>query len=235
MYSRLDQQRERYGAFLFIRDEKGLHNCFFEGCGQSYRHNFSRHVSQHEKRGDKVDLEFVEKQRQKYKDHPEATNPTWRTRLEKRQKEPFFRCKEIIEKMRRQRNARPFLTAVDPDKLGIPDYYDIIKEPMDLGTVARKLERGEYRNFESFAYDVRLIFKNAKTYNPPNSQVQNTQTNTNKNTQTNTHTHTHTLSLSHHYTNSHTHTLTSTRITHTLSYIITNTKVTKHINIILFY
>jgi hypothetical protein len=171
MYSRLDQQRERYGAFLFIRDERGLHNCFFKGCGQSYRHNFSRHISQHEKWGDEVDLEFVEKQRQRYQNHPEAKNPTWRARLEKRQKEPFFRCKEIIEKMRRQRNAWPFLAAVDPDKMGLPDYYDIIKEPMDLGTVAKKLEKGEYADYESFAYDVRLIFNNARTYNPPDSQI----------------------------------------------------------------
>ncbi len=31
--------------------------------------------------------------------------------------------------------AWPFLQAVDAEKLGLRDYHDIIKKPMDLGTM----------------------------------------------------------------------------------------------------
>ena len=33
---------------------------------------------------------------------------------------------------------------VDPVKLGLPDYFDVIKQPMDLGTIKRRLEQGTY-------------------------------------------------------------------------------------------
>jgi hypothetical protein len=33
---------------------------------------------------------------------------------------------------------------VDPIALGIPDYFDVIKNPMDLGTILSRLGRGFY-------------------------------------------------------------------------------------------
>lgn len=62
-----------------------------------------------------------------------------------------------------------FMVAVDPVELEIPDYFDVIKEPMDLGTVKSKAEKGEYASFGEFAHDMRLIFKNAYTYNTDES------------------------------------------------------------------
>ena len=58
-----------------------------------------------------------------------------------------------------------FMIPVDPVELEIPDYLEIIKEPMDLGTVKAKADKGEYSSFDEFAYDMRLTFKNAYTYN----------------------------------------------------------------------
>jgi hypothetical protein len=165
MYSRLDHQKSRYGPFLFIRDENGLHNCFFKGCGQSYRHNFSRHIAYHEKRGDEIDWDFVEKQKQKYKDHPQSTNSAWKTRLEKRQKDPMYQCKELVEKMRRLRSAAPFLNASDTENKEVEEYYKRIKDPIDLITISKKLDKGEYNDLESFARDVRLITNNARLNN----------------------------------------------------------------------
>jgi hypothetical protein len=41
--------------------------------------------------------------------------------------------------------AEPFNTPVNPVALGIPDYFDIIDTPMDLGTVCIALkERAHY-------------------------------------------------------------------------------------------
>ena len=42
---------------------------------------------------------------------------------------------------------------------------------MDLSTVKRKLKRNEYKSADTFASDVRLIFENCYTYNPPDHSV----------------------------------------------------------------
>ncbi|GAU45342.1 hypothetical protein TSUD_84590 [Trifolium subterraneum] len=55
--------------------------------------------------------------------------------------------------------------------LGLHDYYDIIKNPMDLGTVKSKLAKNAYATPADFAYDVRLTFNNALTYNPIGHEV----------------------------------------------------------------
>jgi hypothetical protein len=54
---------------------------------------------------------------------------------------------------------------VDPDRDGAPDYYEIIKEPMALAEVKRKLNANEYDSIQSWEHDVNLIWKNARTYN----------------------------------------------------------------------
>lgn len=65
----------------------------------------------------------------------------------------------------------PFLEPVDPVALGIPDYHDVIKRPMDLGTVARRLQSGQYPNAGEVSFEVRLVVENAMTYNPQGHQV----------------------------------------------------------------
>ncbi|GAA5881015.1 hypothetical protein JCM3774_003069 [Rhodotorula dairenensis] len=42
--------------------------------------------------------------------------------------------------LKRNKNAYPFLKPVDAVALGVPDYYRIITEPMDLGTVEARLQ-----------------------------------------------------------------------------------------------
>eukprot|EP00934_Nitzschia_sp_Nitz4_P005442 Nitzschia sp. Nitz4//scaffold93_size78505//48358//51951//NITZ4_005424-RA/size78505-processed-gene-0.37-mRNA-1//-1//CDS//3329560300//5432//frame0 len=64
-----------------------------------------------------------------------------------------------------------FNVAVDPVALGLPDYHQIITEPMDLGTVKRKLHAIAYKSREHAAHDIRLTFLNAKKYNPPANLV----------------------------------------------------------------
>uniref|UniRef100_A0A8C2A4Z1 Protein polybromo-1 n=1 Tax=Cyprinus carpio TaxID=7962 RepID=A0A8C2A4Z1_CYPCA len=59
-----------------------------------------------------------------------------------------------------------------PSKLHYPDYYAVIKEPIDLRTVAQKIQVcGALKLFYAMAKDVDLLTKNAKTYNEPGSQV----------------------------------------------------------------
>jgi hypothetical protein len=60
---------------------------------------------------------------------------------------------------------------VDPKKLNIPDYYDTIILPMDLGTVEKRLYNQNYNNMSDFANDIRLIWSNAETFNGPTNDV----------------------------------------------------------------
>jgi len=67
--------------------------------------------------------------------------------------------------------AVPFRTPVDPNALGIPDYFDIIKKPMDMSQIKRKLDIGAYTDPWQFVNDVFLMFENAWTYNRKTSRV----------------------------------------------------------------
>jgi len=81
--------------------------------------------------------------------------------------------KELFTK-RHEAYAWPFYKPVDAEELGLYDYYDIIKQPMDLRTVKNKLEAkdgSEYATPSEFATDVRLIFTNCYKYNPPDHDV----------------------------------------------------------------
>ena len=75
-------------------------------------------------------------------------------------------CKILLHKLMNHKYAWVFSEVVDPVKLGIPNYHSIIKHPMDLGTINKNLESNYYYNPEEFAYDVRLTFLNAMTFNP---------------------------------------------------------------------
>lgn len=80
-------------------------------------------------------------------------------------------CQTLLNKLMQHQHSWVFNTPVDVVKLKIPDYYDVIKHPMDLGTVKTKLSSGEYSNPSTFAADVRLTFSNAMTYNPQGHDV----------------------------------------------------------------
>lgn len=61
----------------------------------------------------------------------------------------------------------PFLQPVNKDE--VPDYYEFIKEPMDLSTIEIKLENNRYKKIEDFIYDLRLVFNNCRAYNGENT------------------------------------------------------------------
>eukprot|EP00736_Rhodelphis_marinus_P004393 Rmarinus@m.21360 len=81
-------------------------------------------------------------------------------------------CARILGKVFQYRRngirwADPFSEPVDPERDGAPGYFDIVKEPMDFGTIRKKLGAavGGYTNHQQFAYDVRLVFRNCEKYN----------------------------------------------------------------------
>ncbi|TPX68903.1 hypothetical protein SpCBS45565_g02812 [Spizellomyces sp. 'palustris'] len=80
-------------------------------------------------------------------------------------------CARILKKLQRHPNAQAFLQPVDPVALNIPQYFDIIKRPMDLSTVQKKLESGEYKASDEFRDDVNLMLSNCFRFNLPGDWV----------------------------------------------------------------
>ena len=52
-----------------------------------------------------------------------------------------------------------------------PDYLTAVKQPMDFGTIKRRLEQGLYGSPEQFRADCGLVWANARTYNAVGSDV----------------------------------------------------------------
>lgn len=98
-------------------------------------------------------------------DHTEAGSPGAFTEAEQK-----F-CSTLLQRIKRTPNAGPFLKPVDPVALGIPDYFDKIKHPMDLSTIKSKLDSRQYSSIEEFNSDFALMFNNCYTYNHPESAV----------------------------------------------------------------
>ncbi|KAG8853464.1 hypothetical protein FRB91_004856 [Serendipita sp. 411] len=78
--------------------------------------------------------------------------------------------KKMIDAILKRVNAHPaavwFLTPVDPVSQGIPTYFDVVKNPMDLATMTSKLKTGQYSNRQDFADDFKLMLSNAFLFNP---------------------------------------------------------------------
>ena len=69
------------------------------------------------------------------------------------------------------KEASIFHTPVDVLKLGIPDYLDIIKKPMDFGTIKKKLSLNVYPTVHDFITDMDLVFENCRLYNGTEAHV----------------------------------------------------------------
>ncbi|KAG7457596.1 hypothetical protein MATL_G00228910 [Megalops atlanticus] len=83
-------------------------------------------------------------------------------------------CSGVLKELLSKKHAAyawPFYKPVDASTLGLHDYHDIIKHPMDLSTIKRKMDSREYRDAQQFAADVRLMFSNCYKYNPPDHDV----------------------------------------------------------------
>lgn len=64
-----------------------------------------------------------------------------------------------------------FNQPVDVEGLGLTDYYTVVAEPMDLGTVFDGLFSRTYRHVADYVKHVHLVFENAMAYNLPGSDV----------------------------------------------------------------
>ncbi|PIK51423.1 putative ATPase family AAA domain-containing protein 2 [Apostichopus japonicus] len=72
--------------------------------------------------------------------------------------------REVLSRIALERKFRNFAKAVDPEE--VPDYFAVIKNPMDLSTMMNKINMHEYTSAKDFLVDIDLITSNALEYNP---------------------------------------------------------------------
>ncbi|XP_060557412.1 ATPase family AAA domain-containing protein 2-like isoform X2 [Ruditapes philippinarum] len=104
---------------------------------------------------------LTEQELKKLHEHEEATLTELRLFL-----------RDTLNKLGRDRKFFIFTKPVDIED--VPDYYDIIKKPMDLSTMMSKIDLHHYQSVKEFLADIEQICMNALEYNPdkdPQSRV----------------------------------------------------------------
>ncbi|XP_050394423.2 nucleosome-remodeling factor subunit BPTF [Patella vulgata] len=70
----------------------------------------------------------------------------------------------LLRSLKIHKMAWPFLRPVDPKT--VPDYYQVIKDPMDLSIIETRVHSKSYQRLSDFVRDVTKIFDNCRYYNP---------------------------------------------------------------------
>jgi hypothetical protein len=78
-------------------------------------------------------------------------------------------CRGLIDRMIQgpgfwTRLVGPFKFPVDPTTDNVPDYFTVVKKPMDLTTIRNKIRADVYASGAEFEADVRQIFQNCYEY-----------------------------------------------------------------------
>ncbi|XP_025270712.1 bromodomain adjacent to zinc finger domain protein 2B isoform X13 [Camponotus floridanus] len=89
--------------------------------------------------------------------------------LTKKQQRELAPCKILLEQLEQQDEAWPFLLPVNTKQF--PTYKKIIKTPMDLSTIKKKLQDSAYKSRDEFCADVRQMFINCEVFNEDDSPV----------------------------------------------------------------
>lgn len=58
-----------------------------------------------------------------------------------------------------------------PSKRRYPEYFRVIDQPVDLKTIAQKIQGGEYLTVNDLERDLLLMVRNACDFNEPGSQI----------------------------------------------------------------
>ena len=73
----------------------------------------------------------------------------------------------LNEKIKTRQESWPFMKPVN--KKQVKDYYEKIKQPMDLDTMSKKINSHKYHSRQEFVDDMKLIYTNSLTFNGENS------------------------------------------------------------------
>ena len=83
----------------------------------------------------------------------------------------LWRCRAVLNRLCASQRIVPFLEQMDVDSEQGRDYYQVVRAPMWLREIHRRLLAGTYDWEFDFAWDVRLVFQNCMSYNLPGSEL----------------------------------------------------------------
>lgn len=86
-------------------------------------------------------------------------------------KEEIKLLKDIIKQFSDDPKSCEFREPVNYQALGLMDYPEIIKKPMDLKTLEENLITGKYNSILAALEDLNLIWKNCQDYNHEDSVI----------------------------------------------------------------
>ena len=86
--------------------------------------------------------------------------------IRERLPEDLRKCYDVVRALMKCPEAAAFVEPVDPVALRLPHYAEVVRHPMDLGTVRRKIESGAYSSPDQCHADALLVFDNALAFNP---------------------------------------------------------------------
>lgn len=93
-----------------------------------------------------------------------TANPSRRPIKRLRSKGLYEALPKLIENLQRRDSYKFFCEPVNPDE--VPGYSDVIKSPMDFGTMQRKVQDRLYSHMDQVKADFQLVISNAMTFNP---------------------------------------------------------------------
>ncbi|RUS79321.1 hypothetical protein EGW08_012906 [Elysia chlorotica] len=131
-------------------------NQFYIGCDRCQDWFHGRCVGISESEADKLDVYLCPNCQKQEKADPIAQKPLTVSE--------YQQLAKLLKDLQAHKMAWPFLQPVDPTE--VPDYYDIVAEPMDLTIVEAKLNAKAYTRLNDFMKDMTKIFDNCRLYNP---------------------------------------------------------------------
>jgi len=79
--------------------------------------------------------------------------------------------KRVISNLKKSNASQAFRLPVDPIALKIPTYLDLVKKPMDLGTIDNHLKQNQYTSVQAFKDDFQQIVANCVIFNGPEHAI----------------------------------------------------------------
>ncbi|XP_043227858.1 bromodomain adjacent to zinc finger domain protein 2B-like isoform X5 [Amphibalanus amphitrite] len=99
----------------------------------------------------------------------ERESPPKKERGNKKLAKEMAMCRTVLAELEAHDEAWPFLLPVNTKQF--PTYKKIIKSPMDLSTIKKRINEGVYKSKDEFTADMRIIFNNCETFNEDDSPV----------------------------------------------------------------
>lgn len=108
--------------------------------------------------------------------NPPTTNPSTATQVSSDFTGPVTAARKkhmmkAIHNTKRSSDSKLFLTPVDTVLLNIPNYFNIVKKPMDLKTMEEKLKSDGYATVQAVRADLDQIIENTTLFNGPDHPV----------------------------------------------------------------